>query len=100
MGRQKIRGHRSGNGDQVRKWGIRNQKLDGNQKLDETRNWESGHWGQRPSKPMMRRWGGSHGPPALGGSRRCGRGGTAHQVALGGDTDKNEVIANSDLLSF
>ena len=33
MGRQKIRGHRSGNGDQVRKWGIRNQKLDGNRKL-------------------------------------------------------------------
>ena len=60
MGRQKIRGHRSGNGDQVRKWGIRNQKL------METGNWESGHWGQRPSKPMMRRWGGSHDPQPWG----------------------------------
>ena len=39
-------------------------------------------------------------PPAPGHSRCCGGGGTAHQVALGGDTDKNEVIANSDLLSF
>lgn len=60
MGRQKIRGHRSGNGDQVRKWGIRNQKLDGNRKLGVRT------LGQRPSKPMMRRWGGSHDPQPRG----------------------------------
>ena len=39
-------------------------------------------------------------PQPRGGSRSCGGGGAAHQVALGGDTDKNEVITNSDLLSF
>ena len=92
--RPKIRGHRSRNRDQVRKWGVRNQKLDGNWKLGvrtlgpETRQSNEEETGWIPCAPSP------------GGSRSCGEGGATHQVALRGDADEDEVIPNSDLLSF
>lgn len=93
-GKQKIRDHRSGNRDGVRKWGHQKPGLacqrSGNWKVEVRR------LGPETSDEMRL----TPCTTSLGDSSSRDRGGITHQVALGGDTNEDEIIPNTDLFSF
>lgn len=75
--------------------------------VSETRNWESGNWklGVKTLGPETRltsdkKMGWIPRASSTGGSSSHEGGRVAHQVALRGDTNEDEVIPNSNLFSF